>query len=254
VMRPAIRWCAVALLAAGMLAFAASAMRAATAPSAAKLARGERAYLGYCAMCHGDNGGGDGPLAADLVKQAAATPLRLDDATRLQALGPAGLRKVIREGGAHTGRSNMMPAWGERLGPQVIDDIATFIETLPGRRETGVPAATLQKYMAAPKGSSEDGRKLFVYYCTACHGPYGRGDGLDADTLRVRHNVRPRNLTDKAYLAKRTDKELYAVIALGGGHQGKSNFMPAWTYTLQPAQIKSLVAYIRAISGTPSQP
>ena len=174
-MRPAIRWSAVAVLAAGMLAFAASAMSAAGRPSADKLARGERAYLGYCAMCHGDNGGGDGPLAADLTKQAAAVPLRLDDATRLQTLGPAGLRRVIREGGAHTGRSNMMPAWGERLGPKVIDEIATFIETLPGRRETGVPPATLQKYMSAPKGSSEDGRKLFVYYCTACHGPNNSG-------------------------------------------------------------------------------
>ncbi len=253
-MKTAIRWSVVAVLAAGMLASAVSAMSAAASSSADKLARGERAYLGYCAMCHGDNGAGDGPLAADLTKQAAATPLRLDDAARLKTLGPAGLRKVISEGGAHTGRSNMMPAWGGRLGAKVIDEIASFIETLPDRKETGVPAATLEKYMAAPKGSSEEGRRLFVYYCTACHGPYGRGDGFNADTLRVRHNVRPRNLTDKAYLEKRTDRALYAVIALGGGHQGKSNFMPAWTYTLQPAQIKSLVAYIRAISGTPSQP
>jgi mono/diheme cytochrome c family protein len=253
VRKPAIRWSAPILVAAGALALAAAAMGATAKPSAEKLARGERAYLAYCAMCHGDNGAGDGPLAAELTRQAAAVPLRLDDATRLQTLGPAGLRRVITLGGAHTQRSNMMPAWGERLGTPLIDDIATFIETLPGRRTEGIPAATLQKYLSAPKGSSEEGRRLFVYYCTGCHGPFGKGDGFNADTLRVRNKVRPRNLTDKVYLSTRTDQDLYAVIALGGGHMGKSSMMPAWTYSLQPGQIKSLIAYVRTISGTPSK-
>ena len=31
-------------------------------------------------------------------------------------------------------------------------------------------------------------------------------------------------------------------------------FMPAWTYTLKPEQIKDLVAYIRALSRTTPQP
>ncbi len=252
-MKPAIRWTSIAMLAIGLLAFAAAAFSAASKPTADQVARGERAYLAYCAMCHGDNGAGDGPLAADLTKEAAAVPLRLDDSARLQTLGPAGLRRVITLGGAHTQRSNMMPAWGERLGPKVIDEIATFIETLPSRKSQGIPAATLQKYMSAPKGSSEEGRKLFVYYCTGCHGPYGKGDGFNADTLRVRHKVRPRDLTDTVYLERRSDQDLYAVIALGGGHMGKSNFMPAWTYSLQPAQIKSLISYVRTISHTASR-
>lgn len=247
-----LRWTAPLLILAGTVAVAASAHAATAKPSAEKLARGERAYLAYCAMCHGDNGAGDGPLASDLTREAAAVPLRLDDAARLQQLGPSGLRHVITVGGAHTQRSNMMPAWGERLGARLIDDIATFVETLPNRRTQGIPAATLQKYMSAPKGSSDEGRKLFVYYCTACHGPFGKGDGMNADTLRVRHHIRPRNLTDKAFMATRSDQDLYAIIALGGGHMGKSSMMPAWTYSLQPQQIKSLVAYIRTISGTPA--
>lgn len=251
--KPFLRWTAPLLIVAGSLAAVVSLVGAAAKPSAEKLARGERAYLAYCAMCHGDNGAGDGPLAADLTREAAAVPLRLDDAARLQALGPSGLRRVISVGGAHTQRSNLMPAWGERLGAKLIDDIATFIETLPSRRTTGIPAATLQKYLNAPKGSSEEGRKLFVYYCTACHGPFGKGDGMNADTLRVRHRIRPRNLTDRAYMATRSDQDLYATIALGGGHMGKSSMMPAWTYSLQPAQIKSLVAYVRSISGTPAR-
>jgi mono/diheme cytochrome c family protein len=250
-MKPAIRWVCAAAVAAGLLAFAACAMSQAPAD---KLARGERAYLAYCAMCHGDTGSGDGPLAADLTKEAHAVPLHLDDAGRLRELGPAGLRRVITVGGAHTGRSNMMPAWGERLGPKVVDEIATYVESLPARKQSGIPPATVQKYMSAPRGSSEEGRKLFVYYCSGCHGPYGKGDGFNADSVRVRGKARPRNLTNRTYFETRTDQDLYAVIALGGGHMGKSNLMPAWTYSLQPAQIKHLVAYVRTLSGTPSKP
>jgi mono/diheme cytochrome c family protein len=250
--KPAFRWTLASALAVASAALVAGAF-AAAAPSADRISRGERAYLAYCAMCHGDNGAGDGPMASDLTRKAGAAPLRLDDAARQRALGAAGLRRIITLGGAHTGRSNMMPAWGERLGPKVIDDIAAFIETLPMRRSQGIPAPTLQKYLSAPKGSSEEGRRLFVYYCTACHGPFGKGDGLNSDTLRVRHGVRPRDLTERGYFEKRADQDLYAMIALGGGHMGKSNFMPAWTYSLQPAQIKSLVAYVRSISGTTSR-
>jgi mono/diheme cytochrome c family protein len=252
-MMPAIRWVCAAAVAAGLLAFAASAMSQGK-PSADKLARGERAYLAYCAMCHGDAGAGDGPLAADLTKEAQAVPLRLDDAARLKELGPAGLRRIIAVGGSHTGRSNMMPAWGERLGPKVVEDVATFVESLPGRKRTGIPAATLQKYLSAPRGSSEEGRRLFVYYCSGCHGPHGRGDGFNADSVRVRGKARPRNLTHRAYFEAKTDQDLYAVIALGGGHMGHSNMMPAWTYSLQPGQIKSLVTYVRTLSGTASRP
>ena len=43
------------------------------------------------------------------------------------------------------------------------------------------------------------------------------------------------------------------MIALGGGHFRKAVFMPSWTVTLTPAQIKSVVAYIRSISHTRSR-
>jgi cytochrome c553 len=32
--------------------------------------RGGKAFLAYCAMCHGDHGAGDGPLAAELARQS----------------------------------------------------------------------------------------------------------------------------------------------------------------------------------------
>ena len=260
-----VRWVAVGLLILGLMAFALSCGRKAekiaeqtpaAAPNGAQPRvdpRGQEAYLAYCAMCHGEWGEGDGPLAEQLQKQSGIRPAHLNDRARLGEMGRQELVHVIERGGAHTGRSNLMPPWGERLDADVINHIADFVMTLPDLKP-GIPASTIEKYLQAPPGTPAEGRKLFVFYCTICHGPYGKGDGLLADTLRARNNIRPRNLTDSLYLAKKTDQELYATVSLGGGHMGKSVFMPAWTVTLTPSQIKDLVSYVRAISHTASRP
>jgi cbb3-type cytochrome c oxidase subunit III len=212
----------------------------------------EQAFLAYCAMCHGDHGEGDGPLAEEMVKAGNVRPATLTNQERLNQVGREGIHKVISTGGAHTGRSNLMPAWGEKLDPALVDKIADHVMTLPSLKP-GAPSATVKKFLTAPPGAPDEGRKLYVYYCSGCHGPEGKGDGPSAEQLRVQHNVRPRDLTDSAYLQAKTDQELYVTVALGGGHAGKSIYMPAWTYTLQPAQIKSVVAYLRVLSGTKPQ-
>lgn len=268
-MRSVIRVLCAGALALGVAAFAAScqpkpAEQSAAAPDSAYKpsappapvivnVAGKQAYLAYCAMCHGDRGAGDGPLATELAKLGGSAPINIADASHLNALGKAGLMRVIERGGAHTGRSNLMPAWGEKLEPATVDSLAEFLFQLSAMNP-GVPAATIEKYLAAPPGSSADGRRWFVYYCSGCHGPEGKGDGPNADRLRRAQNVRPRDLTDTKFLAERTDQDLYTTIALGGGHAGKSTMMPAWTYSLSAAQIKDLVSYVRSISNTPSKP
>ena len=260
-----IRTAVAAAILLGLVTFALScqkksaepAQQAATAGAdsarAVGLGRGQQAFLSNCAMCHGESGQGDGPLAPELIKEGLRAPARLDDRTRLAQIGRDEVIRVITQGGGHTGRSNLMPPWGEKLSSAVIDTIADFVMSLPDL-QTGTPQTTLQKYLEAPSGSSAEGRKLFVFYCTGCHGPFGKGDGPFADTLFARNRIRPRNLTDSVYFARKTDKELYITVSLGGAHSGKSPFMPAWTSTMTPAQIKDLLSYVRAISRTPSQP
>lgn len=262
-MRWGVRITVVAVLAAGTLALVASCgnrsgQPASNVPDSATVAAaasgvGAKAFLAYCAMCHGPSGAGDGPLAADIEKQAGVRVANLTDQTRISGLGRSGVRRAVMDGGAHTGRSNLMPAWGERLGAHLVDQIVDYVMTLPSQ-SPGIPPETIQKYLAAPPGTPADGRRLFVLYCSGCHGPEGKGNGFNADTLRVRHNVRPRDLTDTAYFKDKTDRVLYATIALGGGHMGKSVFMPAWTYTLNPDQIRDLVSYVRVLSHTASKP
>ena len=96
----------------------------------------------------------------------------------------------------------------------------------------------------------ERGRELFVFFCTACHGDYGKGDGRYADTLWARDHVRPRDLTDSSYFANVSDQRIYATLSLGGAHMGKSAFMPTWSHTIPPTEIRDLVSYVRALSHT----
>jgi mono/diheme cytochrome c family protein len=217
----------------------------------ARYEEGHRAYVTNCAMCHGEWGMSDGPIAPQLAKEASAVPARLNDPARLQTLGRDELVRVIREGGAHTGRSNLMPGWSEKLPDEEIERIADFILQLPEfHRE--IPPQTMTRYLEAPPGAPAEGRRLFVTMCTACHGPEGRGDGRYADTLYARNGIRPRALTDSAHFAGRTDQEIFATISHGGGFFHKSKFMPVWSVTLTPDQINHLVSYVRAVSRTTS--
>jgi cbb3-type cytochrome c oxidase subunit III len=214
--------------------------------------RGGRAFLSHCAMCHGNSGNGDGE-AATMVKQRGATVARLNDPEMMDKLTREQLIEVIKKGGEHTGRSHFMPAWGEKLDPDMINDIAEFVITLR-TVNPAIPRQTLASYLMAPVGVPADGRELFVHHCVACHGDEGKGDGPYGKRLLQMNKITVRNLTDSTYFKNKMDKDLYAVVALGGGHFRKAVYMPAWTVTLSPAQIKSLVAYVHSISNTTPKP
>ena len=248
-----VRRFGTAALAAGVFAGLLAGGIAGARTAAERMQSGARGFEEYCAMCHGTEGYGNGDVAGQLQKDASVTVARLNDAGRLKTLGRSGVRRVIVQGGAHTGRSNLMPAWGDKLSSTQIDDITDYVMSLPSQKP-GVPSATLQKYLEAPPGTPAQGRTLYVHNCSACHGPYGKGDGSFAEVLRQKHKVRPRNLTDSTYIASRTDKDLFVTISLGGGHVGKSPYMPAWAVYLTPEQIKDIVSYIRAISHTAARP
>ncbi len=237
----------------GVFAALASSRRAVAPRTVGRLESGQEIFLASCAMCHGEQGYGDGPLAAQLLKEAGVAPARLNDAARLHTLGRTEVKRIIIQGGGRRHRSNLMPPWGYKLTPRAVDDVADFVMALPSLKPA-TPAVTVEKYLKAPSGSPGEGRRLFVYYCSGCHGLSGKGDGVYATSIRQRHSVWPRNLTQTDYFVKKTDQELYVVIALGGGHVGKSPVMPAWTVTLTPEQIKDLVSYVRVLSKTKSQP
>lgn len=214
--------------------------------------RGGRAFAANCAMCHGIGGNGDGD-AAGAILQKGVSVARLNDAEKMDKLTRDQVVEVIKKGGAHTKRSQFMPAWAEKIDEATISDIADFVITLR-TVNPAIPRQTLASYLMAPTGVPEDGRELFVKHCVACHGDEGKGDGPYGKRLLELNKVKVRNLTDSTYLAPKMDKDLYAVVSLGGGHFRKAVYMPAWTVTLTPTQIKSIVAYVRYISHTEAKP
>jgi cbb3-type cytochrome c oxidase subunit III len=203
-------------------------------------------------MCHGDGGNGDGDFGEGLQQKAGVSPANLTDRVIQDRLGRAGVRRVIEKGGAHTGKSNLMPAWGEKLTPRQIDDVANFVMHLPDQ-PPGVSSYAQRAYAKSAPGVPAEGQRLFVHHCAACHGMQGKGDGTLAAGLKASHNIQPRNLTDSKYLSTKTDKDLFMTITLGGGHVGKSPYMPVWAGYLTPDQIQSLVSYIRVISHSTPQ-
>ncbi len=215
----------------------------------ARVARAQQAYLAYCAMCHGPRGAGDGEVATALRRSGIVVP-HLDDAARLATVGRAGVLRIVVEGGAHVGRSNVMPEWGGLVGESLAGDLADYVMTL-SRSGPQLGASATEAYLKSPAGVPEEGRKLYVYHCSACHGPAGKGNGPSGEVLWRKHGVRPRNLTDTRYMRAKTDKDLFEIISLGGAHMGRSVYMPPWTNDLDAAQIKDLVAYLRQISRTP---
>jgi cytochrome c oxidase cbb3-type subunit 3 len=79
------------------------------------------------------------------------------------------------------------------------------------------------------------GRELFTTYCTACHGP----DGSGSET-----SVGP-NLTDPYWLHGGGIKNVFKTIKYGVPEKG----MIAWKTQLQPAEIRSVAAFVMSLQG-----
>ena len=97
--------------------------------------------------------------------------------------------------------------------------------------------------LAGQKAAVAEGKKLYMHYCTPCHGIKGDGKGFNSVNL----DPRAANHTDTRIMNKRTDNDLLEVIAGGGRAAGKSTLMPPWGDTISEAQIESLIIYLRKL-------
>lgn len=96
--------------------------------------------------------------------------------------------------------------------------------------------------LTANNPSIAQGEKMYMHYCSSCHGNKGDGKGFNAKNL----DPRPAVHTDSAFMSKRTNKDLRDAIT-GGRSIGKSTLMPPWGNTFTETQIQSLVLYIRKL-------
>ena len=89
-----------------------------------------------------------------------------------------------------------------------------------------------------------DGRTLYLYWCSQCHGLEGKGDGVNSTPDML---INPRDHTDAAFMSTKTDKQLEEVIRGGGASVSKSAIMPPWDATLTDQEIKALILYLRKL-------
>jgi cytochrome c oxidase cbb3-type subunit 3 len=84
---------------------------------------GRAVFVGRCALCHGNQGMGDGKMAR-IIKDPPPFNLTLSGAADDY------LREIITRGGGEMGRSPRMPPWGEELSRTEIDSVILYVKSL----------------------------------------------------------------------------------------------------------------------------
>jgi mono/diheme cytochrome c family protein len=88
-------------------------------------------------------------------------------------------------------------------------------------------------------------------YCVRCHDSESTPERVsNFDNL----SPKPHQFTDGATYNLLQDGDMLNITTHGGLALGKSAQMPAYGKTLKPAEIKAVVAYIRAVADPPYQP
>jgi mono/diheme cytochrome c family protein len=114
--------------------------------------------------------------------------------------------------------------------------IVRYLSTRPGTATGGVD-------QLATAADDRSPAALYARFCAGCHGANGAGDGPNAQHLPVPPAVH----RSSAAMAARPDDALFDAIAGGGAIMNRSPRMPAFGGVLSPAEVRSLVRYIREL-------
>jgi cytochrome c6 len=120
-------------------------------------------------------------------------------------------------------------------GAQIVDQEEHMRQTLNGI--TAITTAVVLvgiALLSVPASAGNTGDATFKAKCAACHGPDGKGETAVGKSNKVRD-------LGSLDVQKQSDDELSAIIGNGKGK------MPAYGKSLNPEQIKELVAYIRTL-------
>lgn len=218
------------------------------------LSQGQKIYQQQCAACHGAEGGGDGEAAYllypkprnlvnaryRLVSTWEGVPTDLD------------LFNTITRGMP----GSAMPSWGHLPAKErwalvyYIKSLAAKpIEVKPPRSpqpDGGAGEGVIQvppepPYDAAAKARAHE---LFRDACASCHGPTGKGDGVQEQIDEEGYRTQPRDLTAGVFKGSPAPQELYRRIL--AGIPGSPMPMSDWAYG---DDAWHLVHFIRSLSS-----
>ena len=232
-------------------------------------AAGYALYTAHCAACHGPNGLGNGPAAIALdvrPRDFRNEPFRYissldgvpteDDLVQTIRAGrhlagmPAGsqlLDAEIRTLADYVREINRL-GWVERLteefaeqGEEVDSELIKEIaleRVAPGEPITvGYPSRDFTP-------DTQVGRTLYMDSCASCHGPTGRGDGLDKPVDDSGRPIQVRDLTSGAFRGGTAPREIFKRIRCGV----PGTPMPAQV-ALGDDEVWQLIHYVEFLAG-----
>ena len=173
--------------------------------------QGEAIYTEKCAPCHGPQGLGDGPQAAQLPNPVS--PIGSADLARQST--PADWYSIVTEGNL------------ERFMPP--------FSSLSAKERWDVVAYTYN--LSYSEGGVRRGAQVYQDNCVRCHGENGRGDGVDAASL----SVKPANFSDQEFMASMSQADFFQAIS-----QGIPPEMPSFS-DLSEADRWALSDYLRSL-------
>lgn len=193
-----------------------------TAPSAwaaEDAERGKTVYAKRCAMCHGEEGEGEGPGANRLAPpprdfsegQYKFKTTGFDDAVP----NDADLVRMIRDGMPGTA----MPGWADVLSERDIADVTAYIKIFAGLEEEK-PSDQIEygTQVETSPDSVAKGKILFLAgeRCSECHGKDGKGDAVKKLKDDAGNRTWPRNLTKPwTFRASNAPKDIFTRISGG---------------------------------------
>ncbi len=225
-------------------------------------------YVAHCGACHGRTGRGEGPAAIALEirpRDFRNEPFRyistLDGVPTYEDL-----TQTIRSGrhfGAMPARPSLTDAdvhaladyvreinrlgWVERLTREFGDDEDMTPEDI---EEIALEKVTPGETIPIPcrphgfRSNTEVGRQLYMASCASCHGPMGRGDGLDKPKDDQGKPIAVRDLTTGAFRGGVGTAELFKRVRCGV----PGTPMPAQV-GLSDEDVWQLVYYTRFLAG-----
>lgn len=110
--------------------------------------RGEKLYMTYCHLCHGDKGDGTGVIGNGLTTK----PVNFTEPSRAAHLTDEFVYRLVKDGAAAHGRTVLMIPWKDVLKDQEIRDVAAYTLTLVAKGAAAAPAPDAGSTSSAPAG------------------------------------------------------------------------------------------------------
>lgn len=211
--------------------------------------RGRALYEQECNACHGAKGDGKGLFATALLprpRNFTTGLFRYRSTPTGQLPTDQDLYRSVARGLPGTA----MPAWGQFLRQEEIQEVIAYLKRLSERfaHEKPPEIITLPPVPSVAAEGLAHGKQLFTDMgCVSCHDEDGKGKGSAGEDLKTAEGdpISPRDLTDKwSFRGGYTPEDIF--LRLSTGLDGAP--MPSYRGMVSDEELWDLVFYLLSLS------